>query len=267
MVADPPGFLSLLEGTVLLRPYVFVFLLAFLVLAIRDLSVRHTIWFFVWGWSVAFVAEYASTRVGIPFGIYHYTEQTRGVELFVSNVPLFDSLSFVFLAYAAYSLARFALGTARGAGVVALAGVMMMLLDVVVDPLAVRGDRWMLGHVFYYPRGGVYFGVPLSNFAGWLVVGWTIVGGYAVAAARRASWSAGSPGAGVALYYGVLLFNLATTLWIGAWELLVAGILVQGAGILLIYMVGRARQRLTPLAGLPSPSRDLEFGDTRSGRA
>ncbi len=48
---------------------------------------------------------------------------------------------------------------------------MMMLLDVVIDPLAVRGDRWFLGRVFDYPSGGVYFGVPLSNFAGWLLVG------------------------------------------------------------------------------------------------
>jgi len=266
MVADQPTFLSLLGGTVLLRPYVFVFLLAFLVAAIRDLGVRHTIGFLVWGWSVAFVAEYASTRVGIPFGLYHYTELTRGAELFISNVPFFDSLSFVFLAYAAYCLARFAMGTARGAGVVALSGVMMMLLDVVVDPLAVRGDRWVLGRVFYYPAGGVYFGVPLSNFGGWLIVGWTIVGGYVAAAGRRDRPSSpGSPGVGVALYYGVLLFNLVTTMWIGAWDLLAAGILVQGAGILLLYRVGKARGRQIPFAERPSPSPDHEFDDTRSG--
>ena len=59
-----------------------------------------------------------------------------------------------------------------------LAGVLMMLLDVVIDPLAVRGDRWFLGRIFYYAEAGVYFGVPLSNFAGWLVVGWVTVGGY-----------------------------------------------------------------------------------------
>ena len=38
--------------------------------------------------------------------------------------------------------------------------------------------RWFLGRIFYYPEGGVYFGVPLSNFAGWMIVGMVGVGGY-----------------------------------------------------------------------------------------
>jgi putative membrane protein len=60
------------------------------------------------------MAEYASTRIGIPFGLFHYTGETAWRELFVSNVPFFDPLSFPFLAYASYCLARWALGQARG---------------------------------------------------------------------------------------------------------------------------------------------------------
>ena len=108
-----------------------------------------------------------------------------GRELFVSNVPFFDSLSFPFLAYASFCLARWALGQAHGWAPAALAGALMMLLDVVVDPLAVLGDRWFLGRVFYYAEPGIYFGVPLSNFAGWFLVGWVIVGGYLWVAGRR----------------------------------------------------------------------------------
>ena len=40
-----------------------------------------------------------------------------------------------------------------------LTGVLMMWLDLVIDPLAVRGDRWFLGRIFYYPEPGRYFGV------------------------------------------------------------------------------------------------------------
>jgi putative membrane protein len=255
MSYDPALLASLVVGTVVLRPYVFAFLLVFLVSASRDLGTGRALLFLVWGWGVAFVAEYASTRVGVPFGMYHYTELTRGVELYLSNVPFFDSLSFPFLAYASFCLARRTLGTADRIAVVWLAGGLMMLLDVVIDPLAVRGDQWVLGRIFYYPSGGIYFGVPLSNFAGWLVVGWVIVGGY-VLASRATSGETpaeekGSPGAGVLLYFLVLVFNLGITLWIGEWRLFVAGILVQMCGYLLLYLisvrVARAHGRLTAL--------------------
>jgi putative membrane protein len=229
-VADWP---ILLAGTVLLRPYVFAFLAAFFVLAGRDLGWRRALGWLGWGWAVAYAAEYASTRIGIPFGLYHYTGETKLRELFISNVPFFDPLSFPFLAYASYCLARWALGQPRGWAPAALAGTLMMLLDVVVDPLAVRGESWFLGRIFYYAEPGTYFGVPLSNFVGWLLVGWIIVGGY-LRAVRRRPPAVGSPMGGVGLYYGVVLFNLGITGWIGETALLQAGILVHVAVFLLV---------------------------------
>src|SRR5207248_10503793 len=97
----------------------------------------------------------------------------REQELYISNVPFMDALSFTFLAYASFSVARAMLAGRRPSRttLALVAGAVMMALDVVIDPLAVRGDRWFLGRVFYYPSGGVYFGVPLSNFAGWLGLG------------------------------------------------------------------------------------------------
>jgi hypothetical protein len=169
-----------LIGTLALRPYVFGFLAAFLVAGAADLGFRRTLGFAAWVGPLAWLAEFSSTRIGIPFGLYHYTGTTRGRELFIADVPLMDCLSFTFLAYAAFCLARAALA-GRRVPALALAlgsGVLMMLLDVVIDPLAVRGDRWFLGRVFSYPEGGIYFGVPLSNFAGWVIVGTVGVGGF-----------------------------------------------------------------------------------------
>jgi putative membrane protein len=215
--------MRLLLGSLLLRPYVFLFLLVFLGAGFRDLGARRTALFLAWVWPLAFVAEFASTRIGIPFGLYYYTEATRGRELFIADVPFFDSLSFTFLAYAAFCLARVVLGRTRALpGLAVLAGVLMMLLDVVIDPLAVRGDRWFLGHVFWYPNGGIYFGVPLSNFLGWFVVGAMGVGGYLRLAGARAI--GGKPLPGVGLYYGVLAFNVVLTGWIQEWSLLAAGV-------------------------------------------
>src|SRR5262245_30275145 len=252
MGVDAASWLGLLAGTVARRPYVFALLAIFLVLAGRDFGWRRTAGWLGWGFVVAYFAEYASTRVGIPFGLYHYTGETHGLELFVSNVPFFDPLSFPFLAYAAYCLARWTLRRPDGWKVVALAGALMMALDVVIDPLAVHGGRWFLGHVFYYAEPGVYFGVPISNFAGWALVGALIVGGYLAAAGSRGLPRA-SPAGGIGLYYLVLSFNLAVTGWIGEWRLVGSGILVHVAVILILY-------RLHTLATAPGRHAPLRQG-------
>jgi uncharacterized membrane protein len=256
MAPDAPDLGSLVLGTVLLRPYVFAFLVVFLVAAVRDLGARRALGFLLWGFGVAFLAEYVSTRLAVPFGLYHYTGQTAGLELYLSNVPFFTSPSFVFLSYAAFCLARWTLGEDRSLRVVALAGILMMFLDVVIDPLAVRGDRWFLGRIFYYPAGGAYFGVPLSNFGGWVLVGWAIVGGYVWATRRRGGLPrrpfGRSADPGVALYYAVLLFNLAITAWIAEWGLLAVGILIHGAGFLILYGLSVAMTSRRPSASAES---------------
>jgi uncharacterized membrane protein len=249
MSFDAAAWSSLLTATIVQRPYVFTFLTVFLVLAGRDLGwLRAGAWL-GWGFVVAFCAEYASTRIGFPFGLYHYTGATMGQEIFIGNVPFFDPLSFPFMAYASYCLARWTLQQATGWKPVITAGALMMFLDVVIDPLAVRGDRWFLGRVFYYSEPGVYFGVPLSNFMGWALVGSVIVGGHLWALGRQTR-PLGSPAGGIGLYYGVLCFMLLTTGRIGEWRLLGAGILVHVAVILILYG-WRARSASRGWAGVP----------------
>ena len=126
-----------------------------------------------------------------------------------------------------------------------LSALLMMLLDVVIDPLAVRGDRWFLGRIFYYPEGGPYFGVPLSNFLGWFIVGVIAVGGY-VWLRRSAETVAMTPvWPGIALYYAVLAFNLAVTAWIGEWSMLAIG---AGVHIAVAFVLWAIYQR--PSEGL-----------------
>jgi putative membrane protein len=244
---------DLLLGTLVLRPYVFGFLAVFLVAGALDLGWRRTLLFGGCVSPIAWIAEMSSTRTGVPFGLYRYTGQTRGHELFLADVPLMDPLSFAFLAYASFCLARTVL---RGRGVswpgLALAaGVLMMLLDVVIDPVALRGDRWFLGRIFEYADTGVYFGVPVSNFAGWVLVGTAGVlvygrcpGGREAGLDRGGPGSAGGPAdpygrqawPGIALYYAVLAFNLAVTAWIGEWRLLLVGVAVHAATLVGLWM-------------------------------
>ena len=95
--------LSLLFGTILLRPYVFIFLILYLAIAIVDMGLIRSLTFTVIAYSLAFFSEYSSTRNGFPYGKYSYIETTRDQELWVSNVPFMDSLSFCFLSYVAFT--------------------------------------------------------------------------------------------------------------------------------------------------------------------
>ena len=238
------GLVGLLGGSLTLRPYVFLFLAAHLAVATSAWGLRAAATFTVLATAVAFGAEWASTRVGVPFGLYHYTGVTQGRELYLGNVPFFDPLSFSFLALASLGLARRILGARPGAAgpggtrapwlVAGLAGVLMTWLDVVIDPLAVRGDRWFLGRIFYYPEPGWYFGVPLANFAGWAILGTAIAAVWLWLepglAAAVPDWAARVPGRRwhpAVVYYGVLGFNLALTAAVAEAALFWAGVAVH----------------------------------------
>ena len=269
---------ELLIGTVLLRPYVFGFLAAFLVAGTLDLGWRRTLLFGACVSPIVWLAEASSTRIGIPFGLYHYTGATRGRELFLANVPLMDPLSFAFLAYASFCLARAVLQGRKVSvsGLALVTGLLMMVLDVVIDPAAVRGDRWFLGRIFFYAEEGLYFGVPLSNFAGWVLVGTVGTRLYCWIEGRwagsnrgwpdregRGSDARGLPNSaatdaygrrtwpGIALYYAVLAFNFVVTAWIGEWLLLLVGVALHTVTAAGLWIV---RQRPAVGVGLEKQS-------------
>jgi len=221
---------ELLLHTIALRPYVFCFLAAFVAIALGEIGPVRTLVWVVLGYGIAFACEYASTRVGFPFGLYHYLDApTRGRELWVSNVPFMDSLSFVFLSFVGYATARRLLGVpadARGRieltpALLALGTLLMVAIDLVCDPVALRGDRWFLGKLYDYAEPGVFFGVPLTNYLGWGFVGAVVLS--AMAALERAGLLGGAPlyplprarSVVTAFYAAVVLFNATIAFWIG----------------------------------------------------
>jgi putative membrane protein len=232
--------LRLLWGTVVHRPYVYAFLLCFLGFAIHQVGVRRTLTFALPTWAIALAAELSATRNGFPFGRYEYFDATRGSELWISNVPFWDSLSFVFLSWFAFALAAALLtpparrGEAPWPGLRAratplLGGVLMTLLDVVIDPVTLQGEKWFLGRIYAYPGEGFWFGVTAANFAGWLAVGvstqWVFQGALAWAPWCRGPWRPASrhlPWALLGAYAGVLVFMLGVTVAIGDRDLALA---------------------------------------------
>jgi putative membrane protein len=233
----------LLVQTILLRPYVFLFLAAFVFSAQRLLGWRRTGLFFLISWVTALLCEFSSTRIGIPFGSYYYTGSTVGQELYISNLPFMCSISFTFLLYASYCMALLFLlptGSRTGTGrhplrlrfdldvrtswpVIFLTALFYAFIDIVIDPVALRGDRWFLGQIYGYTYPGIYFGVPLENFVGWAVVGLIALSKYGIVDTKLPPLPIKPDPAsdvttkillGCGLYYGVLVFNLAITFWI-----------------------------------------------------
>jgi putative membrane protein len=251
--------LALLWGTVVHRPYVYGFLVAFLAAAAYQLGWRRTLTFAVATWALAFGAEYSSTRNGFPFGPYRYFDETRTRELWISNVPFWDSLSFVFLSYFSMALAAAVLSPdrarERGAwagfrhpGLPVLGGALMTLLDVVIDPVALQGEKWFLGRIYEYPEPGFYFGVTAANFAGWFLVGAASQWGFQRALDLlpwcRGPWRAADPRFrwGIyAIYAGVFAFNLGVTVAIGETVLAVASAAVASATLLGVWRLLRGQ--------------------------
>src|SRR5437879_13441474 len=79
-------FLWLLGKTLLLRPYVFLFLAFALATSVWLMGPTRTAIFFLLTWATAFLCEFCSTRTAIPFGWYFYNGSTRHQELDLRNV-------------------------------------------------------------------------------------------------------------------------------------------------------------------------------------
>jgi uncharacterized membrane protein len=137
--------------------------------------------------AIGFGAELVGVATGRPFG--HYTYSGR-LGPRVRGVPLLAAAAWAMLARPAWVVAG--LLTRRRAARAALAAGALTAWDVFLDPRMVRGRYWS------WPGGGRYEGVPLSNFAGWLVTG---AGAFAVWALADADDDPAGDGDGALALY------------------------------------------------------------------
>ena len=230
------------------------------------LGVRRAILFCVIGYFIAWLSEYSSIHSGFPYGHYYYIEQTKGKELWVLGVPWMDSISYVFLAYASHSTAILAVSPLiRSGGMLyvletrklrgcfhtrLLGAVLFVYLDIIIDPVALRGDQWFLGQIYGYPARGVYFGIPISNFIGWFVVGFILIyvlqkiDGLLRAENVRDRFGYRFPWRfliGPALYLGVVTFNSSVTFFIREYNIAWSGIFIILLPLFLLYSSIRAK--------------------------
>jgi uncharacterized membrane protein len=261
----PQQFLN----TVALRPYVFVFLAVYLIGCSMHLGLKRALLFGAAGYLITWASEFCSIHTGIPYGYYYYIEHTKGYELWVLGVPFMDSLSYVFLTYASYSMALFTVSPmicSRGMiylletkalrysfFTTILGAVYLVYLDIIIDPVALRGSRWFLGQIYGYPFGGVYFGVPINNFIGWAVVGFILVlllQKIDANLARRETrdYTAFNSGLrhmiGAGLYVGIVAFNIVMTFFIGEYNIGWADIFIVALPFFLLWAITHVKNTL-----------------------
>lgn len=111
----------------------------------------------------AWTVETIGVRTGYPYGSFEY-----GVDLgpmLAGEVPVALPLLFLPLVANAYLLSLLLLGGAAGRTAlrVPLAVALAVATDLVLDPAAVAVGFWT------YEAGGSYYGVPWTNFAGWVL--------------------------------------------------------------------------------------------------
>jgi putative membrane protein len=108
--------------------------------------------------------ELCGVYYGLPFGRYAYTGVLQPV---VFGVPVVMACAWVTLvAYVKQAISHLSLPSWAGAFV---AAAWMTAIDLVIDPLAANQlDYWR------WAERGVYYGIPLSNFAGWFVASFSI---------------------------------------------------------------------------------------------
>lgn len=113
--------------------------------------------------SYAYLIEFLGVHTGWPYGRFVY-EVALGPML-PGGVPVGLPLFFVPLVIDAYLLSVLALGPRSHLARYRLPATVAVVLavDLALDPAAVAVGLWS------YAETGVYYGVPLSNYAGWLL--------------------------------------------------------------------------------------------------
>ncbi len=259
-----PHILDIAIGTVALRPYVFAFFGAFLLVCVPHVGWKRTLAFTVTGYFIAFGSEWLSINTGFPYGWYYYIDTTSSRELWVAGVPFFDSLSYVFLSYCSYATALFILSPLkswswnivtletrrirRSFSALLLGALLQTSLDIVIDPVALQGKRWFLGQIYGYREPGIHFGVPLSNYAGWLLTSLCLIAAFQLIDSRRLDETASGlvkvpfhSLLGPILYLSVLLFNIGITLVIGEIFMALSGVLMYALPLAMVVVLALRR--------------------------
>ena len=111
--------------------------------------------------AVAWAAEFIGSATTVPFGGYGYTSKLQPQLL---GVPLLVPLAWLMMLPPAWAVAQRITGRVSGVAFVAVSALAFTAWDFYLDPQMVHWGLWV------WDVSGPYFGIPLANFAGWLLI-------------------------------------------------------------------------------------------------
>lgn len=219
--------LAVFATTIIQRPYVLLFLIAYIYIALKFAGRFWTFAYLLAGYSIAFISEFCSINYGIPYGWYYYVYENLKGEWLNLGVPVWDSVSYVFMNFSGLCVARFfwrhqSIETTRAKIILVLtSAVFVTLLDVVIDPIAHLGEQWFLGKIYFYPNPGNYFDVTFTNFVGWFFVSACIngLGVFVLQPPFLKQYKEQTWFLPLGLYYGIFGFGLTVAIYLQQWLL------------------------------------------------
>lgn len=105
--------------------------------------------------------EALSITTGVPYGFFTYGEK-MGYQL-GTLVPWTVPFAWIPLVVGVLAVAQQL--KLRAAGTIAVSVLLLLVTDLLLDPVAVKLGFWD------FQETGIYYGVPFSNFVGWVVSG------------------------------------------------------------------------------------------------
>lgn len=151
---------SLITATATIAPVIGLILFAMpsFISVLRQLGLFRGLLILLFLGIYAITIETIAIKTGVPYGQFSY-DTVLGTKLF-GTTPWVVAIGYPPILLAGFWLAsKFTHSASR----ILLAGIFSVLLNVVVHPVMVKLEFW------HWDEPGIFYGVPIINFAGWLV--------------------------------------------------------------------------------------------------
>jgi putative membrane protein len=200
--------------------------MAYMLLAILHAGIgfgwRGALAMIVAAYALGFAAECTSIHTGFPFGWYDHTD-VLGVKF--AKVPLFIPIGFFAITYFAWMIARPIVGCSLLWTPVVTA-LIASAFDFSTDAIGATVHGYW---IYRYPTG--IFGVPLTNYLGWILTTWAIGLAFGLLASRFDRTSPGDRGywAQPALFWAIAALQFPFSYYVQRYGADSAEVVTRGA--------------------------------------